>query len=320
MMLRPLFGWGSPAGPSARLSILIFHRVLSQADPLFPDEPDQRRFDEVLGWIGRWFRVLPLDKAVAQLAAGTLPARAAAITFDDGYADNATQALPVLQRHGMPATFFIATSFLDGGRMWNDTLIESVRHAADGPVDLTAVGLDIVTLGDLASRRALIHALLKQIKYLEPERRTEAVALVQRSLRANLTEHLMMSTAQVRQLRGAGMQIGAHTCTHPILARTPDADVRREIIASKSALETMLDEPVSLFAYPNGKPGDDYLDKHIAMVREAGFAAAVSTAPGASSAASDPFQLPRFSPWDRTGWRYGARLLNNLRSHGPQPA
>ena len=117
----------SPGGPQARWSILIFHRVLSQPDPLFPGEQDARRFNETLSWVERWFRVLPLDEAVSGLRNGTLPARAAAITFDDGYADNATNALPILQRHKMAATFFIATSFMDGGRMWNDSIIEAVR-------------------------------------------------------------------------------------------------------------------------------------------------------------------------------------------------
>ncbi|MCU0943281.1 MAG: polysaccharide deacetylase family protein, partial [Hydrogenophaga sp.] len=120
-----LYGWMSPGGASARLSVLIFHRVLAQPDPLFPGVPDVRRFDEVCRWLARWFRVMPLDEAVRALKRGNLPARAAAITFDDGYADNHDQALPVLRAHGLPATFFVATGFLDGGRMWNDTLIES---------------------------------------------------------------------------------------------------------------------------------------------------------------------------------------------------
>ena len=127
-MIRTAAHWLSPGGAQARLSILIFHRVLPGPDPLQPDVPEAQRFEQILRWVARWFQVLPLDEAVARLAARTLPARAVAITFDDGYADNATVALPVLKRVGFPATFFIATSFLDGGRMWNDTVIESVAR------------------------------------------------------------------------------------------------------------------------------------------------------------------------------------------------
>ncbi len=112
MVVKAIAHLLSPGGIGARLSILIFHRVLSQTDPLFPGEQDIHRFDQVLSWVSRWFNVMALDDAVSRLRAGTLPARAAAITFDDGYADNASNALPVLQRHGMEATFFVATSFL----------------------------------------------------------------------------------------------------------------------------------------------------------------------------------------------------------------
>jgi hypothetical protein len=68
---------------------------------------------------------------------------------------------------------------------------------------------------------------------------------------------------------------------------------------------------VRLFAYPNGKPGRDYSREHVDMVRELGFEAAVSTAWGVGHAASDPYQLPRFTPWDKTPGRFALRLLHN---------
>ncbi len=320
MVLKGIAGVLSPGGPRANLSILIFHRVLSQRDPIFPGEQDRRRFDQVLSWVGRWFQVLPLDQAVSRLSAGTLPARAAAITFDDGYADNATNALPILQRHGMAATFFIATSFLDGGRMWNDTVIESVRAFRGAVLDLSDAGLGTHRLDSYGQRRIAIEALLGRIKYLEPADRRAAVAFVQRAAGGVLPDDLMMTSRQVLQLRQAGMQIGAHTCSHPILASLPDGAAVDEIKGSKAALEALLQESVALFAYPNGKPGKDYLAKDVLMVRDAGFLAAVSTAPGVSSAATDPFQLPRFSPWDASRLRYGIRMLSNIRIRQPQVA
>jgi peptidoglycan/xylan/chitin deacetylase (PgdA/CDA1 family) len=129
--MRCLFDVLAPSGARGRLSILIFHRILAAPDALLPDELDAARFDAVCGWLRRWFNVLPLDEAVRQLAAGDLAARALSITFDDGYADNHNVALPILARHGMCATFFVATGFLDGGRMFNDTLIEAVRRTRD---------------------------------------------------------------------------------------------------------------------------------------------------------------------------------------------
>ena len=158
-MLTPFFNWLSPAGAKARLSILIFHRVLPQPDPLFPQEMHARQFDAVCGWLANWFKVLPLDRAVDHLQAGTLPARAACITFDDGYADNHHIALPILQAHGLSATFFIATGFLDGGRMWNDTIIETARRSPLPLLDLDSLGLGRHPLGGISQRQAAIAAL-----------------------------------------------------------------------------------------------------------------------------------------------------------------
>ena len=75
-MYRTVFSALSPAGPDARLSVLIFHRVLPTPDPLFPDEPDATRFDAVCSWLARWFNVLPLDVAVHRLARRQLCRRA----------------------------------------------------------------------------------------------------------------------------------------------------------------------------------------------------------------------------------------------------
>ena len=75
------------------------------------------------------FNVISLADGVAGLKRGCLPPRALSITFDDGYRDNHDIALPILLQLGLPATFFVATGFLDGGRMFNDTVIEAVRFA-----------------------------------------------------------------------------------------------------------------------------------------------------------------------------------------------
>lgn len=313
MVIKTIASALSPEGSRGHLSILIFHRVLPQVDPIFPDEPDARRFADILSWISRWFQVIPLDQAIVRLQSGTLPQRAAAITFDDGYADNATVALPILQQYGLPATFFIATGFLNGGRMWNDSIIEAVRACRSDSLNLTDIGFGQHVLAASDDRRRAIDKLIGAIKYLEPTARNDAVARVVAAVGRVLPDDLMMTTEQLLALRRAGMQIGAHTRTHPILARLPDADARNEIALGKRELEHLLEAPVELFAYPNGKPDRDYQSAHVDMVREAGFAAAVSTAAGVASRTTDFFQLPRFSPWDRSRLRYGLRMLANLR-------
>ncbi len=312
----------SPAGRRARLSILIFHRVLPQPDPLFPGEIDATQFDAICGWVKGWFNVLALDEAARRLREGSLPARALAITFDDGYADNHDVALPILRRHGLPATFFIATGFLDGGRMWNDTVIESMRRTTLARLDLRGVcGMDlgIHALESPQRRRAAIDQVIGGIKYMAPGERQAVVEVIAGRAEAVLPGDLMMTSDQVRGLHRAGMQIGGHTVSHPILARLARSAARQEIEAGKKALEALIAEPVRLFAYPNGKPVEDYTDEAVALAREIGFDAAVSTAWGAADVSADPFQLPRFTPWDRTKLRFGVRLAANLRTPARVP-
>lgn len=314
-MFRPILSLLSPAGPTARLSVLIFHRVPLRADPLFPEEVDADHFDRICGWLRAWFNVLPLDLAVRRLGQGTLPTRALAITFDDGYADNHDVALPILQRHGLPATFFIATGFLDGGCMWNDAVIEAVRQCKAHSLDLTDLGVDklgVLALGDTALQRTAIDSVLKAIKYLPAGHRMEATQRIAIKAQVQPTTHLMMTSEQVRSLHRAGMQIGAHTVSHPILAGLSDAAALAEISDSKRRLEAILDEPVRLFAYPNGRPGLDFTDRTVQLAREACFEAAVTTAKGVADVQSDVFRLPRYTPWDRSQFRFGARLAANL--------
>ena len=216
----------SPRGARARLSILIYHRVLPEADELFPAEATAASFDAQMGALKSVFNVLPLAEAVARLKSSSLPPRAACITFDDGYADNASVALPILQRHGLHATFFIATAYLNGGRMFNDTVIHAIRHCGADRLDLTALGLGEHALGTPEARRQAIDAILRQVKYLTPLARRQDTAEAIASLATTVPPpcDLMMDTRQLQTLAGAGMEIGGHTARHPILAKLGAAD------------------------------------------------------------------------------------------------
>jgi peptidoglycan/xylan/chitin deacetylase (PgdA/CDA1 family) len=295
---------------SERLSVLIFHRVLAKPDPLFPEERWAAQFDALMRMVASAFTVVTVGQAQALLARGQLPARALAITFDDGYADNAEIALPILRRHGIAATFFVSTGFLDGGRMWNDSVIECVRRSRQERIDLSALGLGVRSLGDAASRRGLIDELLPKIKYLDLSGREQAIdALHAACGRPELPINLMMTSQQVRELHQAGMEIGGHTVNHPILQSVPPQQAREEIVNGRARLEDIVQAPVEVFAYPNGKPGRDYGPEHVALVRDAGFRCAVSTAHGTVRACSDVMQWPRFTPWNHSPAAWMARLL-----------
>ncbi len=298
-------------GPlSSCLSILIYHRVVAQPDPLFPDVVSAEEFDLQMAALARWFTVLPLGRAVERLRNGTLPVRAACVTFDDGYADNALSALPILLKHGVKATFFVATRFLDGGRMWNDTVIETVRRAPGDTLDAREFGFGLLDISTLPQRRGSVEKLLERWKYLPPDDRQATVDRFA-ATGGELPMDLMMTTGQVRQLHASGMEIGAHTVNHPILTNLDPEEARREIGRSRHALEEAIGAPVTLFAYPNGRPGRDYQADHVRIVKESGFDAAVSTAAGVATTSSDCWQLPRFTPWEKTPGRFVMRLLLN---------
>lgn len=309
---RAAFSLRALTGPQ-RLSVLIFHRVHARTDPMFPFEPDAERFDALMRLLAASFRVMDLDEAARHLAERSLPPRSLVITFDDGYADNAEVALPILHKHGLKACFYVSTGFLEGGRMWNDSVIEIIRATRRDQLDLEAFGLARQELGSLAQRQQLLDKLLPRIKYLDLAGREEALArLAALAGVSSLPTTLMMSHAQVRQLHRAGMQIGAHTVRHPILCTLDDAQSEREIQAGREALEAIIDAPVRSFAYPNGRPGRDYESRHVALVKRLGFASAVTTAPGAAQSGDDLFQLPRYTPFGRHPAIWSARLLNNL--------
>lgn len=310
MFVRAALNILSPAHVRARLAILIFHRVLPVPDPLQPGEMHAQQFDEICGWLKEWFNVLPLDVAVNQLRYCALPSRACAITFDDGYADNLHIATPILKKHGLCATFFIASGFLNGGRMWNDTVIESVRSS---PLQRFSVaGLGDYGLENIEVRRQTINTLINEIKYMAVAERQAMTEEIAKQAFVVPPDNLMMVTDDLRRMRDHGMQIGAHTISHPILATLPDEDAVREIKENQKYLQDVISERVGIFAYPNGKYGQDYLRQHVNIVRELGFDAAVTTNWGASDVAADIFQLRRFTPWDATKGKFGARLIRNL--------
>lgn len=300
-------------GLKSKLSILIYHQVIERPDPIGLSDMDVETFRWQMRLLAECFNVLPLSEAAERLRAGTLPRRAAVVSFDDGYADNVEVALPVLRELGLPAVFFVTTGFLDGGRMWNDRVLDAIRVHQGERLDLRDCGFGTYELSNVAARQRGALALLEQLKYLPMDERAERVNELIEHLGDSGTETRMMTSKQVIELANAGMEIGGHTVNHPILARTDPSAARSEIAQGRETLEGIIGQPVTLFAYPNGRPGKDYAAEHVNMVRELGFQAAVSTAPGVSTSATDRFQLARFTPWDRSPWRFGVRMMLNAR-------
>ena len=320
-MFRLLGGLVSPPGARGRLSILMYHRTLPAPDPILHDSIDADQFERHIALLAADFNVLPLSEACTRLSRRQLPARAVSITFDDGYADNESIALPILRRYGLTATFFVATGFSEGQIMFNDAVIEAVRSAPAGTYDLSTLGVGIRSLIDSESRRATIDAIVGRLRYQTLNQRALLVERLVAALRSTLPKNLMMSPVQIKRLHDENMEIGGHTINHPLLASLDEQQARAEIAGGKHRLEEITGATVKLFAYPSGKPGRDYGSRDVQLVKEAGFAAAFSTVVGIANSSSDPFQLPRFGAWHRNPSRLGVRLLMEcLRATSAQPA
>jgi len=311
-LARLIMGAWAPAGARGRLSVLIYHRVLPAPDPLLPDEPSAFEFERTMRWLKRAFNVIDLAEAVDGLRSGRLPPRALSITFDDGYANNESIAAPILARLGLPATFFVATGFLDGGRMFNDSVVEAVRACAAPELDLESLGLGRYPAADAQQKIHSIGQILAAIKHRPPEQRAELAERIAQIAGATLPADLMMTSAQAANLARMGFALGGHTVNHPILAMLPAVEAQAEIMRGKQHLEDLASQRIALFAYPNGRPSLDYTRATVDLVRSAGFDGAVCTSPGAARVGSDIFQIPRFTPWDKGRARFTARMWSNL--------
>lgn len=300
---RRLTGLWSRAGGGAMGVWLCLS--MSIADPLRPDEPDQDTFRWQMAAVAANCNVLPLSEAVERLSKGSLPPRAVAITFDDGYAGNLTQALP--------ATFFVATGFLDGEIMWNDMVIETLSRVPAGDVDFSHLGLGLVRVNGVDTRRFLAQVVIGRLRYLSLEKRKQQTDELAGYLGVVLPENLMLTTPQLKMLATERVEIGAHMVNHPILSCLTTEQVQEEIVDGRSPLEDILRQPVGLFAHPNGRPGKDYRDEHVKILSTVGFSAVVSTAWAVNDESGDPYQLARINSWDKTPLRFVIRIADAFR-------
>jgi peptidoglycan/xylan/chitin deacetylase (PgdA/CDA1 family) len=238
-----------------------------------------------------------------------------AVTFDDGYADNLHEALPILAETEIPATFFISTGTLDtGNEFWSDELEILVMGAGDRPAEFTLEDRECSGRWPSAGpvqRQALHDRLHARMLTTGPQRREEWLEQLRRWAGINRTgrdAYRALTREELRVLAASPLvTIGAHGVTHTPLAVLDEAEQRREISDSKAALAELLGLEVTLFAYPfGGRRQYDTTTRR--LCREAGFRRAVTTLPGQAHRWTDPLQMPRqlVRNWD--GPTFATRL------------
>ncbi|MFV0280377.1 MAG: polysaccharide deacetylase family protein [Rhodoblastus sp.] len=270
-------------------AILMFHRVCKPAgDKFAPNgglEISPEFLDELLGLlVARGYAIVSLDEAVARIRGGRRDGKPfLALTFDDGYRDTASMALPILEKHAAPFTVFVTTGFADRtARMWWLELEEAI--AALSHVRISAGGRRF----DLPARspeqkQAAYDALYWFLRAgEESELLRVAGALTDEAgvERADLVDELCLNWAGLRKLANHPLAtIGAHSVSHPMLAKHDLDFAEREIVESKAIIEREIGREVKHFAYPVGDPGSAGAREFLAA-RRAGFASAATTRPG----------------------------------------
>jgi peptidoglycan/xylan/chitin deacetylase (PgdA/CDA1 family) len=310
--IRSITRHWSPGGAAGRLTVFTFHRVSNVVGILDEHTPDQREFAKQLQWIKNQFNVVPLREAMQAIGTPNLPERAAAITIDDGYKDNVDYALPVIQAEKLHATFFIATCCLENKYMFHDRLSNALLLTQKQSIALPNQGLDLIDLSSKVHKITALRQLIKKAKYDNLIHREEFVSNVEHELGVTASGPSMMSRDDVLRLAKAGMEIGGHTRNHPILRLLPDELALQEIALGANDLKDITGYQPKLFAFPNGRPGEDFEPRHSDMVRQAGFEYAFTTERGVVNASSNPFALPRFATWPGSKLMYQLRLVKNL--------
>lgn len=264
-----------------------------------------RRLEECLRMLSKHYRFVSLDDALGMLA-GRKPLQpySMAFTMDDGYRNNITHALPILQRYGVPATLFLATGHVEQRKpFWFDRLDFAIQHGqVDGrevKVGNGAVRLEGTTRGALAgSFRALREAAKAVARHdtaMVREMEELAAQLEAESGRrlADIFERddwsAILSWDDVRGVRGSDVSFGSHTVDHIRLGLVDPETIADQLVRSKAMMEAQTGRACQYLCYPDGS----FSPQAVEIARLAGYEGAVTTVPGLNRVGDDPLTLRR---------------------------
>jgi peptidoglycan/xylan/chitin deacetylase (PgdA/CDA1 family) len=286
--------------PSA--AILAYHSVEETpqlTDPIFGASTSRVQFENHMKTLARKFRPVSLDEVLQFAQAGRqLPPGAVAVTFDDGFADNYELALPILNRYGIPASFYIMVNAVENGTLPWYCRLRFAFHATNkmewkDPVNGRTFRLDVPE-----ERRVALQLAWDTGAKLTGSVQDRFIGGVEEALGtepANAPHGFMMTWEQVRGLRKAGHTVGAHTLSHPNVAQVSVSEARSEIVESKRRLEEKLGEAIEHFSYPHPALNPCWSNQTLELTREAGYKSAVLTTSGQVRAGDEPLALKRIN-------------------------
>jgi peptidoglycan/xylan/chitin deacetylase (PgdA/CDA1 family) len=298
-----------------RSAIIIqtYHRVTISRDHLEPGWPTADEFKRQISWLKNNTTVIDLvdysQKLDSKDSEGILYS---AITFDDGYLDNALIAAPILKALNVKATFFIATVGLDAGHLYSDTIREAIRKTNLEIFHYPPLFPQAIQLRSSENKRLAVSAINTRLKRLDFKQRTLHVRDIAEYLSFSHQSRLTMSSAEVQGLVSAGHGIGAHSHLHVIPTSDSLEFFTDDALTSKRQLESITNTEVKMFAYPNGKPSVDFNDTHRAALVSVGYKAAFSSENKVAIGTDDRLSIPRFSIWGQNKLRWQIDLLRGV--------
>jgi len=284
-------------------ALLMYHSVLddpnSVADSLGGMVHSQEMFRGQMELLARHFRPVNLDE-VAVFARGEkdLPQRSVVVTFDDGYVDNLETAMPILDRVGVPATFYVTVDSIQNRRLpWPSRLRFSFRRTPKSNwIDETGKTWN---LGTGSEREQTFLSVCDRVAKVSGAAQESLVRRIEKELECWLPDdsaRLMMTWDQVRALTRNGHIVGSHTMTHPNMAFVSLEDAHREFAESKQQMEAQLNTRVTHFSYPCPALYPNWTEQTIAESRSCGYETAVTTSPGTVHKGDNPLALSRVRP------------------------
>jgi peptidoglycan/xylan/chitin deacetylase (PgdA/CDA1 family) len=286
-----------------RGAIVMFHRVLDR-DPTGDFQPNRELAvtqavlrSIIRGLRAAGFEIIPLDAVAGRIKTSNAPPFAC-LTFDDGYRDNLTLALPVCAEMKAPMTVYLTTGFMDRTATiwWLD--LEALV-ASQPTITMTLSGEERTF--ETSTSKEKIKAYGEIAHHFERATISERESCLNQMAerygidgQAN-TRALTLSWDEARQLAQHPLvTIGAHTVSHPTLASLDQEQARREMAESRARIETELKRPVAHFAYPYGGQGNA-TEREFSLAKELGYETAVTTRFGVIQNGKEPqlHALPR---------------------------
>lgn len=301
MILRSLYRFGRSTlhWTANRLDppvvVLLYHRVTTlESDPqLLAVTP--ANFRDQIKYLKDNYLVLRFEADWSRIKEPSI-----VVTFDDGYADNALEVLPIIEEIGIPATFFISTGTVGTQKeFWWDELERIILGQRSYPSRFELRDSQFRQVWPTTTkteRQTLYGAIHQLIKTVDTPRRENWLQQLRdwaQSEEHGRETHRAMTVAELRDLsKNKWVTIGAHAITHIPLSSLPVIKQREEIIGSKKQIEAWLEQKVTVFSYPFGCKGD-YTQESVELCKEAGLIKAAANFPGQAHRWTDPYQIPR---------------------------